>query len=55
MNDAFMLKLGCGLINNRDALWVIILRGKYGRNKNLHGDLPCNPQDSCLWKAIHSI
>ena len=29
-NNAFMIKLGWSLINRKDALWVQLMREKYG-------------------------
>ena len=44
-NNAFLMKLSWEMVSNSQALWVEILKSKYGECSE-------RAQASCLWKAI---
>lgn len=50
MNEAFMLKLGWGLVSKTDDLWVRVLRGKYLQTRDNENMIP--NQGSRLWRHI---
>ena len=49
-----MMKLGWGLINRRDALWVKLLREKYGCGSKLLPKINTAMVGSQVWKGIKS-
>lgn len=55
MNKALLMKLGRGIISDKDNLCVRVLCNKYGiNNSNLLLSLPTR-YSSPLWKAIGNI
>ncbi|XP_057744587.1 uncharacterized protein LOC130962384 [Arachis stenosperma] len=52
MNKAFMMKAGWGLVEKKDALWVRILRSKYGSGNNVIPRVERKRSNSNLWKGI---
>lgn len=55
MNDAFMMKLGWGVLTKPGELWVQVLRGKYDRGYVGLLQEKMSPTDSCIWKAIAAV
>lgn len=55
MNDAFLMKLGWGMLTKSDSLWVTVLRGKYSRGIDLLKGTRYTEQDSHLWKQLHIL
>ena len=51
-NLAFMTKLGWNLVQNRDELWVKVLRSKYKCGSDLIPSVSLKPGASNLWKGI---
>ncbi|KAF7838421.1 putative ribonuclease H protein At1g65750 family [Senna tora] len=51
-NQAFMTKLGWGLINQKDALWARVLRGKYKCGDDIMPEVAARSTSSRLWKGI---
>ncbi|XP_031402735.1 uncharacterized protein LOC116212324 [Punica granatum] len=51
-NDAFLAKLGWGLLTEKEAFWVRVLTQKYVGRVDEGLKLKISPQDSWLWKAI---
>ncbi|XP_061375716.1 uncharacterized protein LOC133317851 [Gastrolobium bilobum] len=51
-NKAFVMKLGHGLLTNSDALWVHVLRNKYGVGEDLITFLSIRSNVSNLWRGI---
>lgn len=54
-NEAFMIKLGWGLMTNSEALWAKVLLHHYMRNierDDLLMPLNAGNQSSPIWKAI---
>ncbi|KAF7801547.1 putative ribonuclease H protein At1g65750 family [Senna tora] len=51
-NKAFMVKLGWGLINQKDALWARVLRAKYKCGDDLIPVIDRKNSASRLWKGI---
>ncbi|KAF7838891.1 ribonuclease H [Senna tora] len=51
-NAAFMTKIGWGLVNQKDALWARVLRGKYHCGDDLIPQMKCPSNSSRLWKAV---
>ncbi|KAF7815394.1 putative ribonuclease H protein At1g65750 family [Senna tora] len=51
-NKAFMVKLGWGLTNQKDALWARVLRAKYKCGDDLIPVIDRNNSASRLWKGI---
>ena len=52
MNDAFLMKIGWGLLTKPNSLWVRVLKSKYGMLDlvNVNMDLPTS--SSYLWRTI---
>lgn len=55
MNEAFLLKLGWGVIGKPIELWVQVLKGKYDRGTIPTLQCKVSAYDSRLWKAICSL
>ncbi|KAL4396188.1 hypothetical protein AHAS_Ahas01G0066900 [Arachis hypogaea] len=54
MNQAFMIKAGWGLIEKKGALWVRVLRSKYGGGNDIIPRVERKRSNSDLWKGICS-
>lgn len=54
MNDAFIMKLGWGVLNRPNDLWVHVVKGKYGRAIINSFQAMVTPMHSRLWNAIAS-
>ncbi|KAA3469259.1 LINE-1 reverse transcriptase isogeny [Gossypium australe] len=53
-NNSFLMKIGFNLVSRKDALWVKVLRSKYGWRDQLPETIhKC--QSSHLWKAISKV
>ncbi|KAF7839851.1 ribonuclease H [Senna tora] len=52
MNKAFLYKLAWQLVNNKDALWVRIIKANYGCSSKSGAMVPAKSTDSRLWKEI---
>ncbi|KAA3477020.1 (+)-neomenthol dehydrogenase-like [Gossypium australe] len=50
-NTSFLLKLGVNLISNKDALWVRLLRSKYGMKETIPESIT-RGSCSAMWRAI---
>lgn len=55
MNEAFLLKIGCGVLTNDKAFWVQVIRGKYGRGSSDFMQVKSCVTDSRLRKVIVSL
>ncbi|KAK7245383.1 hypothetical protein RIF29_40223 [Crotalaria pallida] len=51
-NDAFLMKLGWGILTKPNDLWVQVLKGKYARGRDFLKTVKSNNQDSSLWKRL---
>ncbi|KAF7841372.1 ribonuclease H [Senna tora] len=51
-NAAFMTKLGWRLVNQRDDLWVRVLRSKYRCGDDILPDVKISSNSSRLWRAV---
>lgn len=51
-NKAFMMKLGWGMANKHDALWVKFLREKYRRGTDIMPKVERRKEGSQVWKGI---
>ncbi|KAF7808310.1 putative ribonuclease H protein At1g65750 family [Senna tora] len=51
-NKAFMTKLGWGLVNQQDDLWVRVLRSKYQCGSDVVPNVVKRSNSSRLWKGI---
>ena len=54
VNKAFMVKLGWRLINEKDSLWVRVLRSKYKCGADLMPTMKERPGQLNLWKGVSS-
>lgn len=52
VNTAYLMKLGWGLLTNRDALWVQVLRFKYGCGNLNIPSIKCTSRASHLWRGV---
>ncbi|OIS98531.1 putative ribonuclease h protein, partial [Nicotiana attenuata] len=52
-NDAFSTSLGWRYSNNKEALWVKVLRNKYDRKTDYNNRPTPNPLSSHIWKNIY--
>lgn len=52
MNQAFIMKLGWGIINDTNSLWTSVLCNKYVRTNANIPQMQAKQRDSPLWKAI---
>lgn len=55
MNDAFLMKIGWGLIAKQDNLWVRVLKSKYGNANDGIVDVNASSSGSYFWRAIGRI
>lgn len=55
LNQGYILKLGSNLINDADAIWVCILRNKYGCGSHTLPSMNHRNVTSHTWKAITSL
>lgn len=55
MNDALLMKLAWGLITDSDALWVQVLKRKYGAGVELMLDIKLGSRPSPIWRGICKI
>lgn len=53
-NQALFMKLGWGLINKPDALWVKVLRKKYRCGEETITVMKKNAKSSAIWRGIHN-
>ncbi|XP_061348715.1 uncharacterized protein LOC133294051 [Gastrolobium bilobum] len=53
VNKVFSMKIGYGMMANKDALWARILRSKYMVSSDLVPVLKENRNGSSTWKGIH--
>ncbi|KAF7827295.1 putative ribonuclease H protein At1g65750 family [Senna tora] len=51
-NAAFMTKVGWGLVNQKDALWVRVLRSKYRCGDDILPEMKVSSNSSRLWRAV---
>ncbi|XP_061347977.1 uncharacterized protein LOC133293425 [Gastrolobium bilobum] len=54
-NQAFMMKIGHGLLTYKDRLWAKVLRNKYKVNDDLLPELKTVNRASNLWKGISKV
>lgn len=54
-NEAFLMKLGWGILTLPNALWVKVLRSKYMREKVGVPQPVAKSGDSPLWKGICKV
>lgn len=52
VNAAYLTKLGWHLLTNREALWVQVLRFKYGCGNLIIPSMKCSSRPSHLWRGI---
>lgn len=53
MNMAFIAKLGWRLLNERDALWVCVMRDKYVKHENIvFEDIKEHNKVSNAWRGM---
>ncbi|XP_061355974.1 uncharacterized protein LOC133300445 [Gastrolobium bilobum] len=52
LNKAFIMKLGHGILTNRDALWVQVLRSKYNMDDILLPSIGQSTVASNLWRGV---
>ncbi|KAF7826851.1 ribonuclease H [Senna tora] len=55
MNKAFIFKVAWQLINNKDTLWVKILKNKYRCNTKPGAMVKAKDSDSRLWREISKV
>ena len=55
MNDAFLMKLGWGLVTKPDSLWFRVLKSKYGILDDVIIVTNLNCSGSYLWWAISRV
>ena len=51
-NQAFMMKLGWGMINKRDSIWVRFLREKYKAGNDIIPKVQKRNLESNTWRGI---
>lgn len=49
---AFMVKLGWGLVNKKNALWARVLRAKYDCGNDVIPNMVKKNENSRMWKGI---
>lgn len=55
MNKALLMKIGWGILDSPNSLWIKVLISKYGVNNNdLPSSLPTK-HGSPLWKAVGNV
>lgn len=52
MNQSLLLKVGWGLIKNKDSLWARILRNKYGCGGDIIPKVSRKNHNSNLWLGV---
>ena len=55
MNWAFMQKVGWGLINDRDELWVQVIRSRYYCGNDIIPRISWRNGGSNLWKGVCKV
>ncbi|WJX74098.1 hypothetical protein P8452_57800 [Trifolium repens] len=55
MNNACFMKLGWNMRESKGNLWCSVLQGKYGRNREVNGELIAKTTDSFIWKGIVKV
>lgn len=55
INQSMLMKVGWGLINRKDSLWVHTLRRKYGCREDVIPRVTCWNQNSNLWRGVCKI
>lgn len=53
-NEAFLLKIGFNLVTNDKALWVNVLKAKYGMKSAIPKDIT-KGNSSALWRALAKV
>ncbi|KAA3460795.1 reverse transcriptase [Gossypium australe] len=53
-NNSFLMKIGFNLVTRKDALWVQVLRSKYGWKDQLPESI-LKSQSSHLWKSLSKV
>ena len=54
-NKAFMMKVGWGLVNNKDALWARVIRSKYNCGQDLIPIIRAKKPGSRVWSGIKAV
>jgi len=54
-NEAFLMKLGWGILSEPDSLWVAVLRSKYVKSDAVIPDLKAKGILKPLWKGIFGV
>ncbi|KAK9105380.1 hypothetical protein Scep_022224 [Stephania cephalantha] len=55
MNKIFMMKLGRGLISNQNALWVRLMRAKYGPVSHMPPPNLVTRNGSHVWRSMGKV
>ena len=54
-NKVFMMKVGWRLVNNKDALWVRVIRSKYNCGQDLIPNIRAKKPGSRVWSGIKAV